>query len=35
MENKTFDALLLPVRQDIDRIDKQLLQLFIERMACS
>ena len=32
MENKTFDALLLPVRQDIDRIDKQLLQLFIERV---
>lgn len=35
MENKTFDALLQPVRQDIDRIDRQLLQLFTERMACS
>ena len=35
MENKTFDELLLPVRNDIDRIDKQLLQLFIERMQCS
>ncbi len=35
MENKTFDELLLPVRQDIDRIDKQLLQLFIERMECA
>ena len=35
MESKTFDELLLPVRNDIDRIDKQLLQLFIERMRCS
>lgn len=35
MDNKTFDELLLPVRNDIDRIDKQLLQLFIERMQCS
>ena len=35
MENKTFDELLQPVRNDIDRIDKQLLQLFIERMQCS
>ncbi len=35
MENKTFDELLLPVRNDIDRIDKQLLKLFIERMQCS
>lgn len=35
MENKTFDELLLPVRNDIDRIDRQLLRLFIERMRCS
>lgn len=35
MDNKTFDELLLPVRNDIDRIDKQLLQLFIERMQCT
>ena len=35
MENKTFDELLLPVRNDIDRIDKALLKLFIERMHCS
>ncbi len=35
MENKTFDELLLPVRNDIDRIDWQLLRLFIERMRCS
>lgn len=35
MEDKTFDELLLPVRNDIDRIDRQLLRLFIERMRCS
>lgn len=35
MESKTFDELLLPVRKDIDRIDKQLLKLFVERMQCS
>ena len=35
MDKKTFEELLLPVRQDIDRIDKQLLPLFIERMQCS
>lgn len=35
MENKTFDELFLPVRNDIDRIDRQLLRLFIERMRCS
>lgn len=35
MDNKTFDELLLPVREDIDRIDKQLLQLFVERMQCA
>ena len=28
-ENKSFDELLLPVRNDIDRIDKELLKLFI------
>lgn len=35
MDKKTFDELLLPVRQDIDRIDKQLLPLFIARMQCA
>lgn len=35
MDSKNFDALLLPVREDIDRIDKALLKLFIERMQCS
>ena len=35
MDNKTFDELLLPVRNDIDRIDKQLLPLFVERMQCA
>ena len=34
-ENKSFDELLLPVRNDIDRIDKELLKLFTERMHCS
>ena len=29
MENKTVDELLLQVREDIDRIDRQLLPLFI------
>ncbi len=32
-ENKSFDELLLPVRSDIDRIDKELLKLFTG--ACS
>ncbi len=32
---KSFDELLKPVRDDIDRIDKQLLPLFLERMDCS
>lgn len=32
---KSFDELLRPVRDDIDRIDKQLLPLFLERMECS
>lgn len=35
MDKKTFEEMLLPIRQDIDRIDKQLLPLFIERMQCS
>ena len=26
-ENKSFDELLLPVRNDIDRIDKELLKI--------
>ena len=34
-ENKSFDELLLPVRNDIDRIDKELLKLFTERMQCA
>ena len=34
-ENKSFDELLLPVRNDIDRIDKELLKLFTERMHCA
>ena len=34
-ENKSFDELLLPVRNDIDRIDKELLKLFTERMRCA
>ena len=34
-ENKMFDELLLPVRNDIDRIDKELLKLFTERMQCA
>ena len=33
--DKTFDELLKPVRDDIDRIDSQLLPLFLERMECS
>ena len=32
-ENKSFDELLLPVRNDIDRIDKELLKLFTERIV--
>lgn len=35
MDDKMINDLLLPVRNDIDRIDKQLLKLFIERMQCS
>lgn len=34
-ENKSFDELLLPVRNDIDRIDKELLKLFTERRQCA
>ena len=34
-ENKSFDELLLPVRNDIDHIDKELLKLFTERMQCA
>ena len=34
-ENKSFDELLLSVRNDIDRIDKELLKLFTERMQCA
>lgn len=34
-ENKSFDELLLPVRNDIDRIDKELLKLFTERLQCA
>ena len=31
----TFDELLKPVREDIDRVDKELLPLLIKRMQCS
>ena len=33
--DKSFDELLKPVREDIDRIDKELLPLFLARMECS
>ena len=33
--SKSFDELLKPVREDIDRIDKELLPLFLARMECS
>ena len=33
--DKSFDELLKPVREDIDRIDKELLPLFVARMECS
>lgn len=32
---QNFDTALRPVRDDIDRIDKALLKLFIERMQCT
>lgn len=33
--SKSFDELLKPVREDIDRIDRELLPLFLARMECS
>lgn len=35
MAETNFDAQILPVRNEIDRIDKQLLPLFLERMQCT
>lgn len=35
MEDKSFEEQLLAVRNEIDRIDQQLLPLFLERMQCS
>lgn len=35
MDNAEYQAKLAEVRKDIDRIDSQLLPLFIERMKCS
>ena len=31
----TFDEVIKPVREDIDRVDKELLQLLVKRMQCS
>ena len=35
MEKQEFERQLSAVREEIDRIDKQLLPLFLERMNCS
>ena len=35
MPEKTFEEQILPVRNEIDRIDKQLLPLFLQRMQCT
>ena len=35
METKKFEARLAREREAIDRIDRELLPLFIERMRCS